>query len=71
MKKQIRRLGAGIVAAVGLLALSGGVQAQQKNEISITRQPGILYLPTHIIEKQHLIEKQAAKLGLPELKPSG
>lgn len=68
MKKQMRRLGAGIAAAVGLLALAGAAQAQQKSEISITRQPGILYLPTHVIEKQQLIEKHAAKLGLPELK---
>ncbi|PVE24770.1 ABC transporter substrate-binding protein [Microvirga sp. KLBC 81] len=68
MKKQMRRLGAGIAAAVGLLALAGAAQAQQKSEISITRQPGILYLPTHIIEKQQLIEKHAARLGLAELK---
>jgi NitT/TauT family transport system substrate-binding protein len=68
MKKQMRRLGAGIVAAVGLLAVAGAAQAQQKSEISITRQPGILYLPTHIIEKQQLIEKHAARLGLADLK---
>jgi NitT/TauT family transport system substrate-binding protein len=68
MKKQMRRLGVGIAAAIGLLALSGAASAQQKSEISITRQPGILYLPTHIIEKQQLIEKHASRLGLPELK---
>ena len=42
--------------------------AQEKAEITITRQPSILYLPTQIIEKQQLIEKQAAKLGVPNLK---
>jgi len=42
--------------------------AQQKNEITITRQPGILYLPSHVMEKQRLIEKEAAKLGVPDLK---
>jgi NitT/TauT family transport system substrate-binding protein len=68
MKKQMRRLCAGVAAAVGLLALANSASAQQKNEISITRQPGIIYLPTHIIEKQQLIEKHAAQLGLPELK---
>lgn len=68
MKKHVRRLGAGLAAAVGLLALAGTAEAQQKNEISITRQPGILYLPTHVIEKQQLIEKHAARLGLPDLK---
>lgn len=68
MTKQTRRLGAGIAAAVGLLAFAGAAEAQQKNEISITRQPGILYLPTHVIEKQQLIEKHAAQLGVPGLK---
>ena len=38
--------------------------AQQKTEISLSRQPGIFYMPTHIIEKQKLIEKHAAALGL-------
>ncbi|HSC23405.1 MAG TPA: ABC transporter substrate-binding protein, partial [Casimicrobiaceae bacterium] len=42
--------------------------AQQKSEISITRQPGILYLPSHVMEKQRLIEKEAARLGVPDLK---
>jgi NitT/TauT family transport system substrate-binding protein len=39
--------------------------AQQKTEISLSRQPGIFYMPSHIIEKQKLIEKHAAALGLP------
>jgi NitT/TauT family transport system substrate-binding protein len=42
--------------------------AQQKSEINITRQPGIIYLPSHVMEKQGLIEKEAARLGLPNLK---
>lgn len=52
-------------AAIGLLASSVAALAQEKTEISISRQPGILYMPTHIIEKQKLIEKHAARLGLP------
>src|SRR5260370_4659340 len=54
--------------AIGALAvgLSGlPASAQQKTEISLSRQPGIFYMPTHIIEKQNLIEKHAAALGLP------
>ena len=39
-------------------------RAQAKTEITLSRQPGILYLPTHVIEKQGLLEKHAAKLGL-------
>lgn len=42
--------------------------AQQKNEISLSRQPGFPYLPSLIIEKQQLIEKHAKQLGLPTLK---
>jgi NitT/TauT family transport system substrate-binding protein len=38
--------------------------AQQKQEIAISRQPGILYMPTHVIEKQKLLEKHAARLGV-------
>src|SRR5205085_10137532 len=41
------------------------VQAQQKSEVALCRQPGILYMPTHIIEEQKLIETHAARLGLP------
>jgi len=57
-----------VVASVALLALSCVASAQQKTEISITRQPGILYLPSHVMEKQQLIEKEAAKLGVANLK---
>lgn len=50
------------IVASGLWATPAA--AQQKTEISLSRQPGILYMPTHIIEKQKLIEKHAEKLGL-------
>src|SRR3954468_8654417 len=61
------RVYAGGLAVIGLLASSPAAQAQQKNEIAVSRQPGILYMPTHIIEKQKLIEKHAARLGLPDV----
>jgi len=57
------RLGSAALA-LALLCVGGPAWAQQKSEISITRQPGILYLPTHVIEKQKLIEKHAARLGI-------
>ncbi len=63
--KQI--LSAMLVATCGL-GITPAIHAQQKTEISITRQPGILYMATHVMEKQHLIEKQAAKLGVPGMK---
>jgi NitT/TauT family transport system substrate-binding protein len=66
MKIQIRRLCAGVAAAAfGLLALGSAASAEEKKEISISRQPGILYMPLHVIEKYKLIEKHAEKLGLP------
>ena len=67
MIRSWKQLLAGAVCAIALaLPLCAG--AQQKSEISITRQPGILYLPSLVMEKQHLIEKEAAKLGVPNLK---
>src|SRR6266478_9957619 len=65
MNRMMWRSCAGAIAALGV-ALSGlPASAQQKTEISLSRQPGIFYMPTHIIEKQKLIEKHAAALGLP------
>lgn len=53
-----------IAGGVALLAAPSVARAQAKSDISISRQPGVLYLPTHVIEKQRLIEKHAARLGL-------
>ena len=57
-----------IVALACAAIASYPAMAQQKSEINITRQPGIIYLPSHVMEKQGLIEKEAARLGLPNLK---
>jgi NitT/TauT family transport system substrate-binding protein len=62
---RIHRIVSALAAA--LLLAGGAAHAQQKNEITITRQPGILYLPSHVMEKQKLIEKAAAKQGVPNL----
>ena len=61
------RVCAGVAAVIGLLASGVAAQAQQKSEVAVSRQPGILYMPTHIIEKQKLIEKHAAMLGLKDV----
>jgi NitT/TauT family transport system substrate-binding protein len=63
--KMIWRACTGALVALGAVVLGATAQAQQKTEISLSRQPGIFYMPTHIIEKQKLIEKHAAALGLP------
>ncbi len=68
MSKQMRFVYAAAALILGGALCSTSALAQEKTEITITRQPSILYLPTQIIEKQQLIEKQAAKLGIPNLK---
>jgi NitT/TauT family transport system substrate-binding protein len=55
------------IAALGLLA-TAPAHAQAKSEIAITRQPGILYLASHVMEEYKLIEAHAAKAGLADLK---
>jgi NitT/TauT family transport system substrate-binding protein len=55
------------IAALGLLT-AAPVHAQAKSEIAITRQPGILYLASHVMEEHKLIEAHAAKAGVANLK---
>jgi NitT/TauT family transport system substrate-binding protein len=64
MNRMMRGALAGAIAVFGLVQ-GPAVQAQQKTEIALSRQPGIFYMPSHIIEKQKLIEKHAAALGVP------
>jgi len=63
----IQGICAGALALLGMVASAPQVLAQAKTEISLSRQPGIFYMPTHIIEKQKLIEKHAALLGVPNV----
>src|SRR5204862_3314130 len=65
MNRTMWRSCAGAIVALGLVLSGLPASAQQKSEISLSRQPGIFYMPTHIIEKQKLIEKHAAALGVP------
>lgn len=57
---------AGIMAAA---ALSIPVHAET-SELRITRQPGLVYLPSIIMEQEKLIEKHAKAAGLGDLKVS-
>jgi len=52
---------------IGALALTAAFNASAA-ELSITRQPGILYLPAAVMEKQKLLEKHAAVQGITDLK---
>jgi NitT/TauT family transport system substrate-binding protein len=67
MNRKIHNVFAGALALLGVAASAPPALAQGKTEISLSRQPGIYYMPTHIIEKQKLIEKHAALLGLPNI----
>ncbi len=65
MNRMMGRVGAGSFALLAVWRVRPRRRsAQQKTEISLSRQPGIFYMPSHIIEKQKLIEKHAAALGL-------
>ena len=57
----------GMTALAMALGLAFPSLAQEKTNISITRQPGILYLASHVMENQKLIEKQAAKEGIEDV----
>lgn len=57
-----------ITLAAGLAALLlTSLPAVAETKLSVTRQPGIPYLPTHVIEKEKLIEKHARRLGVNDL----
>src|SRR5690349_14103705 len=63
-EENMMKLKSGIAAVSVFLALALPATAQEKTTISITRQPGILYLASHVMETQKLIEKQAAAEGV-------
>lgn len=54
-----------LTAAAVLLATTFGAQAQ---EVRVARQYGIAYIPLMIMQDQQLIEKHAARLGVPGVK---
>lgn len=54
-----------LAAATVLLATTFGAQAQ---EVRVARQYGIAYIPLMIMQDQQLVEKHAARLGVPGVK---
>ena len=54
----------GLAALAAVVGMALPAAAQEKTSISITRQPGILYLASHVMETQKLIEKEADALGV-------
>ncbi|MDS1139805.1 ABC transporter substrate-binding protein [Pusillimonas sp. SM2304] len=65
--KRTRQYAAAILMAA-IAGTAGVAGAQEKTEITITKQPSILYLPALVMQKQELIEKKAAEEGLKDLK---
>lgn len=51
-----------LAAAAGLPFVG---RARAASTVTITRQPSIIYMPSHIMESRQLVEAHAAKLGLP------
>lgn len=66
--KFFTRIGLSAVVCAAATSLGGMASAQAAQEILITKQPSIIYLPALVMEKQGLIEKAAAKEGVPDLK---
>lgn len=61
-KGPLLRLAVAAIAAISPFVSMA--HAQQKTDFAVSRQQGILYMPTHVIEKLKLIEKHAERLGL-------
>jgi NitT/TauT family transport system substrate-binding protein len=62
-----------VLGAMGAFAVACIAATQVRaevTEIKITKQPGMLYSQIVIMEHRKLLEKQAAAMGLGELKPS-
>lgn len=58
------------VACAALAVFAGITTASAEGEIRITRQPSIIYMPTHIMEANKLIEKHASAMGVKDPKVS-
>ena len=57
----------GVTVAACTLLLSPAARAAESTEFRISRQPSILYLQQVLMEDGKLIEKHAAKMGMPDL----
>jgi len=62
------RLAALLVICAGLAAAAPPAVAAEGTEFHVARQPGIVYLQAVLMEEKKLIEKQAAALGLRDVK---
>ena len=63
----LRHLASILMLVITLALVPLPAKAQQAREIKVTRQPSIIYMPTYVMERQHLIEHHAAVLGVADL----
>ncbi|MHC2367135.1 hypothetical protein ACVIQT_001783 [Bradyrhizobium diazoefficiens] len=64
------KLAAAALIAATALSVSAA-HAQQKSEVSLSRQPGIFYMPSHIMEKQKLTRSMPLRSGYQASRPNG
>ena len=57
----------GVTGALAVMGMTRRTAAQAKTSIKITRQPGLIYMPTFIMEARRSIETHAASLGVPDV----
>ena len=57
-----------VMALLAASVIASGVARAEVSEIKVAQQYGISYLPIMVMEQQNLIEKQAAALGIKNLK---
>jgi NitT/TauT family transport system substrate-binding protein len=62
-------LAAGLATGFGMPFLSRAALAQEVSGITLVMQHGLPYLPLMVMQAQKLVEKHAAKVGLPSLAP--
>jgi NitT/TauT family transport system substrate-binding protein len=67
-RSSLNRIRSFAISLVFLAAFGGGVAGVEAQEIKISRQFGLPYIPLVIVEQQQLIEKHAKRLGLGDVK---
>lgn len=67
-RRKLMRLGATSAAALATPAIMRSALAQEVTNVLLLMQHGLPYLPQMVMNEQKLVEKHAAKAGLPNVK---
>ncbi|MBN9600763.1 MAG: ABC transporter substrate-binding protein [Afipia sp.] len=68
MWRTLRAAAVAVTSAAMMAALGSAPARAEASEVTIAKQYGLLFLPLIIMEQNKLMEKQAEKAGLPNLK---